>query len=69
MAYKYLILDSRGNAVAHGTSEYSPQGPPVADGHRRRRSGGGGKAHLLRLVGNSDAVPAMEGRIVRGRAT
>ena len=25
MTYKYLILDSRGDAVAHGTSEYAPQ--------------------------------------------
>ena len=25
MTYKYLILDSRGDAVAHGTSKYAPQ--------------------------------------------
>lgn len=65
MAYKYLILDSRGNAVAHGTSEYSPQGHQwkmvIDDGDLEEVA----KHTFISLVGNSDAVPAMEGKIVR----
>lgn len=65
MAYKYLILDSRGNAVAHGTSEYSPQGHQwqmvIDDGDLEEVA----KHTYISLVGNSDAVPAMEGKIVR----
>lgn len=65
MAYKYLILDSRGNAVAHGTSEYAPQGHQwrmvIDDGDLEEVA----KHTFLRLVGNCDAVPAMEGKIIR----
>lgn len=65
MAYKYLILDSRGNAVAHGTSEYSPQGHQwkmvIDDGDLEEVA----KHTFISLVGNSDAVPAMEGKIIR----
>ena len=64
MAYKYLLLDSRGNAVAHATSEYAPKGQPwrmvVDDGDLEEIT----KHNFLSLVGNSDAVPAMEGRII-----
>lgn len=65
MAYKYLILDSKGNAVAHGTSEYSPRERQwkmvIDDGDLEEVA----KHTNIQLVGNSDAVPAMEGRIVR----
>ena len=65
MAYKYLILDSRGNAVAHGTSEYSPQGHQwkmvIDDGDLEEVA----KHTFISLVSNSDAVPAMEGKIIR----
>lgn len=65
MAYKYLILDSRGNAVAHGTSDYDPKGAKwrmvVDDGDLEEVA----KHTNLRLVGNSDAVPALEARIVQ----
>lgn len=64
MAYKYLILDSRGNAVAHGTSDYDPKGAKwrmvIDDGDLEEVA----KHTNLRLVGNSDAVPALEARIV-----
>ena len=65
MAYQYLILDSRGNAVAHGTSDYDPKGAKwrmvVDDGDLEEIA----KHTNLRLVGNSDAVPALEARIVQ----
>lgn len=65
MAYKYLILDSKGNAVAHGTSEYAPRGSEwrmvIDDGDLEEVA----KHTNVRLVGNSDAVPALEGKIVR----
>lgn len=65
MAYKYLILDSRGNAVAHGTSDYDPKGAKwrmvVDDGDLEEIA----KHTNLCLVGNSDAVPALEARIVQ----
>ena len=65
MAYKYLILDSKGNAVAHGTSEYAPRGHQwkmvIDDGDLEEVA----KHTNIQLVGNSDAVPALEGKIVR----
>lgn len=65
MAYKYLILDSRGNAVAHGISDYDPKQAKwrmvVDDGDLEEVA----KHTNLRLVGNSDAVPALEARIVQ----
>ena len=65
MTYKYLILDSRGDAVAHGTSEYAPQQAEwrmtIDDGDLEEIA----KHTNLELVGNSDAVPALEVRIVR----
>lgn len=65
MAYKYLILDSQGNAVAHGLSEYSPSEAKwqmvIDEGDLEEIS----KHTNLRLVGDSDAVPALEARIVQ----
>lgn len=65
MVNKYLILDSRGNAVAHGVSKYAPNSPEwcmeVDDGDLEEIS----KHTFLCLVGNSDAVPAMEAKIVK----
>lgn len=65
MTYKYLILDSKGEAVAHGTSEYAPQQAEwrmtIPDGDLEEIA----KHTNLELVGNSDAVPALEVRIVR----
>lgn len=65
MAYKYLILDSKGNAVAHGLSEYSPREAKwqmvIDDGDLEEVS----KHTNLRLVGNSDAVPALEAKIIQ----
>lgn len=65
MAYKYLILDSQGVAVAHGTSEYNPRDTKwrmvIDDGDLEEVA----KHTNLRLVGNSDAVPALEARIVQ----
>jgi hypothetical protein len=65
MAHKYLILDSRGNAVAHGVSEQASNRElwrlQIDDGDIDQVM-----SHtILRLVGDSDAVPALEGRIVR----
>lgn len=65
MTYKYLIFDSRGNLVAHATSGYAPQGREwkmVIDDDDVEEVA---KHSVLCLVGNSDAVPAMEGRILR----
>lgn len=65
MSYKYLILDSQGVAVAHGTSEYNPKETKwrmvIDDGDLEEVA----KHTNLRLVGNSDAVPALEARIVQ----
>lgn len=65
MADKYLILDSRGNAVAHGVSDYRPQGGEwrmvIDDGDVDEIA----KHTFICLVGDSDAVPAMEGKIIR----
>lgn len=65
MAYKYLILDSRGNAVAHGVSDYDPKGAKwrmvIDDGDLEEVA----KHTNLRLVGNSDAVPALEAKIIQ----
>lgn len=65
MAYKYLILDSRGSAVAHGISEQAPGEKiwrlKIDDGDIERVM-----SHTnVSLVGNSDAVPALEGKIIR----
>lgn len=65
MKYKYLILDSRGNAVAHGTSQENPTGKTwclqVEDGDIDRVM-----SHTyVSLVGNAENVPGLEGRIVR----
>lgn len=65
MAYKYLIFDSRGNLVAHATSEYAPKGSEwrmVIDDEDVEEVA---KHSFLCLVGDSDAVPATEGRILR----
>lgn len=65
MTYKYLIFDSRGNLVAHATSGYAPRGREwkmVIDDEDVEEVA---KHSVLCLVGNSDAVPAMEGRILR----
>lgn len=65
MAYQYLILDSKGNAVAHGRSEYNPRDAKwrmvVDDGDLEEIA----KHTNLRLVGNSDAVPALEAKIIQ----
>lgn len=65
MADKYLILDSTGNAIAHGVSDYRPQGGEwhmvIDDGDMDEIA----RHTFLCLVGNSDAVPAMEARIIR----
>lgn len=65
MADKYLILDSHGNAVAHGVSDYRPQGGEwrmaIDDGDVEEIA----KHTVICLVGDSDAVPAMEAKIVR----
>ena len=65
MPYKYLILDSRGNAVAHATTEHIPQGSEwymtVDDGDVDEVT----KHTYFSLVGDSDAAPALEGRLLR----
>lgn len=65
MAYKYLILDSQKNAIAHGVSDYDPKGAKwrmvIDDGNVEEVV----KHTNLCLVGNSDAVPALEARIVQ----
>lgn len=65
MAYRYLILDSKDTAVARGTTEYAPRGHEwqmvIDDGDLEELA----KHTYVRLVGNSDAVPAMEGKIIR----
>lgn len=65
MAYKYLILDSRGNAVAHGVSRQNPAEKTwclqVEDGDIDRVM-----SHTyVSLVGSAENVPGLEGRIVR----
>lgn len=65
MAGKYLILDSYGNAVARGISEHDPVGNiwklHIEDGDIRQVM-----SHTcISLVGDSEAVPALEGRILR----
>lgn len=65
MAHKYLILDSRGTAVAHGVSELSPAGATwrlqIDDGDIERVM-----SHTyINLVGDSEQVPALEGKIIR----
>lgn len=65
MAGKYLILDSCGNAVARGTSEHDPVGNVwklhIEDGDVQQVM-----SHAcISLVGDSEAVPALEGRILR----
>ena len=65
MEYKYLILDSRGNAVARGVSDHPPVGSPwrlkIDDGDIERVM----RHTYVNLVGNSDQAPAMEGKIIR----
>lgn len=65
MAGKYLILDSHGNAVARGTSEHDPVGNVwklhIEDGNVQRVM-----SHAcISLVGDSEAVPALEGKVLR----
>lgn len=65
MAYQYLILDSRGSPVAHGISNQSP-----SDKLWRLEIDRGDVERVMshtniNLVGTSDVVPALEGRIVR----
>ena len=65
MTYKYLILDSRGNAVAHGVSQEDPAEKTwclqVEDGDIDRVM-----SHTyVSLVGSAENVPGLEGRIVR----
>lgn len=64
MACKYLVLDSRGKAVARGVSEQNP-----TDKLWRLRIDDGDLPEIMRhtnicLVADCEAVPAMEGRIV-----
>ena len=65
MAYQYLILDSRGNAVAHGISQQPPSGKLwcllIDDGDIDRVMS---HTHVS-LVGSAESVPGLEGRIVR----
>lgn len=65
MANKYLILDSRGNAVARGISEQAP-----TEKLWRLRIDDGEIDSVMNhtnitLVGDSEAVPALEGKIVQ----
>lgn len=65
MTYQYLILDSRGNAVAHGVSQQDPAQKTwcllVKDGDIDRVM-----SHTyVSLVGSAENVPGLEGRIVR----
>lgn len=65
MTYKYLILDSRGNAVAHAVSQQDPAGKTwclqVEDGDIDRVM-----SHtFVSLVGSAENVPGLEGRIIR----
>ncbi len=65
MTYQYLILDSRGNAVAHGVSQQDPAQKTwcllVKDGDVDRVM-----SHTyVSLVGSAENVPGLEGRIVR----
>lgn len=65
MASKYLILDSRGKAVARGVSEQAP-----TEKLWRLRIDGGEIDSVMShtnvtLVGDSEAVPALEGQILR----
>ncbi|MDR3729460.1 MAG: PilZ domain-containing protein [Oscillospiraceae bacterium] len=65
MAGKYLILDSCGNAVARGTSEHDPVGNVwklhIEDGDVQQVM-----SHAcISLVGDSEAVPALEGKVLR----
>ena len=65
MEHKYLILDSRGNAVARGISERNATGEiwrlRVDDGDIEQVM----DHTLVILVGNTESVPALEGRIIR----
>lgn len=64
MAYQFLILDRQGNAVAHGISKQIPKGTQwqlvIDDGDVEEVV----KHTDFRLVCDSDAVPALEGRLV-----
>ena len=64
MTYKYLILDSRGEPVAHGVSEDGPNQPvwelEIDSGDIKRVL----SHEYVSLVGTSEKVPAMEGRIM-----
>lgn len=60
-----MILDSRGNAVAHGISPYSPEGKlwylQIEDGDIEQVM-----SHTdVSLVGCDENTPSLEGRIVR----
>lgn len=65
MSYRYLIVDSRGHAVAHGTSRQPPKGPEweltIDSGDVEEVV----KRGLLSLVGDSESAPALEGRLIR----
>lgn len=65
MAGKYLILDSCGNAVARGTSEHDPVGNVwklhIEDGDVQQVM----SQACISLVGDSEAVPALEGKVLR----
>ena len=65
MAYQYLILDSRGNAVAHGISQQPPSGKLwcllIDDGDIEHVM-----SHTnVSLVGSAESLPGLGGRIVR----
>lgn len=67
MTYKYLILDSRGEPVAHGSSQDGPDQPVW----QLELDSGDIKNVLtheyVSLVSTSEKIPAMEGRIVNRR--
>ena len=65
MRHQYLMIDSRGNPVAHGTSddglEKSVWEIQVDSGDIKRVL----SHEYVSLVSSSEIVPAMEGRIIR----
>ena len=65
MRHQYLMIDSRGNPVAHGTSddglEKSVWEIQVDSGDIKRVL----SHEYVSLVSSSEKVPAMEGRIIR----
>ena len=64
MAYQFLLLDDGGHAVAHVTAEQMPRGETwrleIDNGDVDKLVG----QNHFRLVCNSDAVAALEGRLI-----